>query len=330
MEEKRVWVDGCYDLTHFGHANMLRQAKSLGTKLIVGVHSDEDIRRVKRPPVYSLSERVKMVKAIKWTDEVVEAAPYKTTIATINQYNCDVAVHGDDKTTENGEDTYNAVKVAERYAEVPRTAGISTTGIIKRILSRYSAKPLHTSNSVISQYTGTSPFLQTTRKIYEFVKDNAKHPKSTDRIVYVAGTFDLLHVGHLDFLEKAKSLGDYLMVGLHSDEPSSATCSILTSNERMMNLLSYKCVDEVLTDAPRKITVDLMEHFNVSMVYHGRFADSNRKFDPYEVPKKMNRFGNIESGSEITTEIIIDRIRQQDEKYRAANALKEEIESAYQ
>ncbi len=52
-----IWVDGCYDLTHFGHANMLRQAKSLGTKLIVGVHSDEDIRRVKRPPVYSQSER---------------------------------------------------------------------------------------------------------------------------------------------------------------------------------------------------------------------------------------------------------------------------------
>lgn len=61
MEQKkdiRVWVDGCYDVTHFGHANMLRQAKELGSKLIVGVHSDEDIRRVKRPPVYSQCERL--------------------------------------------------------------------------------------------------------------------------------------------------------------------------------------------------------------------------------------------------------------------------------
>lgn len=58
IRDTRVWVDGCYDVTHFGHANMLRQAKSLGTKLIVGVHSDEDIRRVKRPPVYSLQERL--------------------------------------------------------------------------------------------------------------------------------------------------------------------------------------------------------------------------------------------------------------------------------
>lgn len=62
-----------------------------------------------------------MIKAIKWTDEVVEAAPYKTTIATLNEYKCDIAVHGDDKTTENGEDTYDAVKVAQRYAEVHRT-----------------------------------------------------------------------------------------------------------------------------------------------------------------------------------------------------------------
>lgn len=65
-----------------------------------------------------------MVKAIKWTDEVVEAAPYKTLEDTLMKYNCDIAVHGDDKTTENGEDTYDAVKVAKRYAEVPRTGSI--------------------------------------------------------------------------------------------------------------------------------------------------------------------------------------------------------------
>jgi len=39
-KEVRVWVDGCFDMVHFGHANALRQAKGLGTKLIVGVHSD--------------------------------------------------------------------------------------------------------------------------------------------------------------------------------------------------------------------------------------------------------------------------------------------------
>lgn len=205
------------------------------------------------------------------------------------------------------------------------TAGISTTGLIKRIL-RHTAGPAGDSDSVLSQYTGTSPFIQTTRKIYEFTKDDCNQPKPTDKIVYVAGTFDLFHVGHLDFLEKAKSLGDYLIVGLHGDDP----LSILNLNERMMTLLSYKCVNEVVIDAPPKVTSDLIEHLKVDMVYHGRFFDSNNIFDPYEIPKRMGKFGIIDSGSDVTTDKIVERIRKHDEQYRATNKLKEENELKYQ
>jgi ethanolamine-phosphate cytidylyltransferase len=52
MEEKKkvvIWVDGCFDMMHFGHANALRQARELGDYLIVGVHSDKEIERVKGP-----------------------------------------------------------------------------------------------------------------------------------------------------------------------------------------------------------------------------------------------------------------------------------------
>ena len=45
------------------------------------------------------TERYRMVRAIKWVDEVVEAAPYVTTVATLDENECDFCVHGDDITT---------------------------------------------------------------------------------------------------------------------------------------------------------------------------------------------------------------------------------------
>jgi len=47
---------------------------------------------------------------------------------------------------------------------------------------------------------------------------NKRAPKATDKIVYVSGSYDLLHHGHMKRLEEAKKLGDYLYVGLWDDE----------------------------------------------------------------------------------------------------------------
>lgn len=53
----RVYMDGCFDLMHYGHANALRQAKALGDELVVGLVSDEEIIKNKGPPVLSMEER---------------------------------------------------------------------------------------------------------------------------------------------------------------------------------------------------------------------------------------------------------------------------------
>ena len=59
--------------------------------------------------------RYKMVRGIKWVDEVIESAPYVTTLETLNQYDCNFCVHGDDITcTADGQDAYHIVKSAGR------------------------------------------------------------------------------------------------------------------------------------------------------------------------------------------------------------------------
>lgn len=54
----------------------------------------EEISKHKGPPVFTQEERYKMVKAIKWVDEIVPGAPYVTTLETLDKYSCDFCVHG--------------------------------------------------------------------------------------------------------------------------------------------------------------------------------------------------------------------------------------------
>jgi ethanolamine-phosphate cytidylyltransferase len=95
----------------------------------------EEITKHKGPPVFTEQERYKMVRAIKWVDQVVENAPYVTTLETLEEYNCAFCVHGDDITvTADGVDTYHIVKAAGRYRECKRTQGVSTTDLVGRFI----------------------------------------------------------------------------------------------------------------------------------------------------------------------------------------------------
>ncbi|CAH0729859.1 unnamed protein product, partial [Brenthis ino] len=346
-QQIRVWCDGCYDMVHFGHANSLRQAKALGGVLIVGVHTDEEIAKHKGPPVFTQEERYKMVRAIKWVDQVVEGAPYVTTLETLDKYQCDFCVHGDDITvTADGVDTYHLVKEAGRYREVKRTAGVSTTDLVGRMLlltrehfkrgdKEYSVALEHSSNlgtdsTARSPYTGCSQFLPTTQKIIQF--SSGLSPKPTDRVVYVAGAFDLFHVGHLDFLEAAHSQGDFLIVGLHTDlevnRYKGSNYPIMNLHERVLSVLACKYVHEVVIGAPYSVTAELMDHFRVEVVCHGvtSIALDVDGRDPYMVPKQRGCFKTLNSGNTMTTEDIVQRIIRHRLEFEGRNSRKEQKE----
>lgn len=83
------------------------------------------------------------------------------------------------------------------------------------------------------------------------------------KIVLVGGCFDLLHFGHISFLTQAKSLGDYLIVALESDENvrrmKGDARPIHTQMQRKEMLESLSVVDEVITLPPMHGFPDYLE-----------------------------------------------------------------------
>ncbi|KAK8095893.1 cytidylyltransferase [Apiospora kogelbergensis] len=133
--DDRIWVDGCWDFFHHGHAGAMLQARQLGTELYVGVHSDEDILENKGPTVMTLQERLAAVDACRWVTKSVSHAPYVTQLDFISHFGCKYVVHGDDITSDSsGEDCYRFVKTAGRFKVVKRTPSISTTDLVGRML----------------------------------------------------------------------------------------------------------------------------------------------------------------------------------------------------
>eukprot|EP01125_Pyxidicula_operculata_P000480 TRINITY_DN10504_c0_g1_i1.p1 TRINITY_DN10504_c0_g1~~TRINITY_DN10504_c0_g1_i1.p1 ORF type:complete len:373 (+),score=74.95 TRINITY_DN10504_c0_g1_i1:29-1147(+) len=362
-EQKRkgkavVWADGCFDMMHWGHANALRQAKSCGDYLIVGVHSDEDIKKHKGPPVMSEDERYEAVRACKWVDEVVEGAPYVTQLEWLDKHGADFCVHGDDiVTAAGGEDCYGQVKAAGRFRTVPRTEGVSTTQLVGRmlLLSREHHAPYHDDRSAltsvptgkildmsqgnqpnVSPYTGVSHFLPSSRRLVQF--SEGREPQPTDKVVYIDGAFDLFHVGHISILKEAKKLGDYLIVGLFPDnlvnEKKGHGWPVMNIHERALGVLSCRYVDEVIIGAPWKVTEELIKSLKITYVVHGTISDpatdetkSNQE-DPYDVPRKLGILKTVESPRTITTTDVVQRIIDNRQQFLERNKKKEAKELA--
>lgn len=71
--EKVVFVNGCYDVLHYGHVRFLEKARALGDRLVIGINTDEYIKRTKGPsrPMYNLTQRMEVLAALKVVDWVV-------------------------------------------------------------------------------------------------------------------------------------------------------------------------------------------------------------------------------------------------------------------
>ena len=129
-----VFTNGCFDILHPGHIDLLTRARQLGDALVVAINSDSSVRRLKGSsrPIFPEDERAEILSALEVVDYVCtfdEDTPLET-ILTIHP---DVLVKGAD---------WVANIVGQREVEawggrveaLPLVAGQSTTGVIERVL----------------------------------------------------------------------------------------------------------------------------------------------------------------------------------------------------
>ena len=94
---KVVFTNGCFDWLHVGHIRYLQEAKALGSLLVVGVNTDDSVRKLKGPtrPVQSENDRAEILAALQAVDYVV-LFPQDTPEELIQQVRPDVLVKGGD------------------------------------------------------------------------------------------------------------------------------------------------------------------------------------------------------------------------------------------
>lgn len=136
-DERLVIVTGAFDLLHVGHLRFLAAARALGTRLAVGVESDERVRRWKGPrrPIQSEEDRCELLRALRCVDDVfiiagerVDPAYYADLLAPLGA--AYLAVTADDPFLEAKREAMRAVGVELRVV-TPRIENYSTTRLVE-------------------------------------------------------------------------------------------------------------------------------------------------------------------------------------------------------
>jgi len=134
FNKKIVWTNGCFDLLHLGHIDYLSKAKDEGDVLIVGVNTDESVKKIKKEgrPITDEKSRSTIVSALHFVDAVVlfdEETPYEM----IKIIQPDILVKGSDYKADNIVG-YDFVKAkGGEVVTIDFLPGYSTTNIEEKI-----------------------------------------------------------------------------------------------------------------------------------------------------------------------------------------------------
>jgi len=137
QNKKIVFTNGCFDIIHAGHVQYLQQAKNQGDILIVGLNSDNSVKRLKgaNRPINNQQDRKIVLEALRSVDYVIifdEDTPYNL----IKQINPDVLVKGGDWRVDEIVGSDIVLKNGGEVKSLLFIDDTSTTSIIEKILSQ--------------------------------------------------------------------------------------------------------------------------------------------------------------------------------------------------
>lgn len=128
--------------------------------------------------------------------------------------------------------------------------------------------------------------------------------------VYVDMVGDLFHAGHVELLRAARAHGDYLIVGVLSDETAASykRTPITTLAERVAVIEACRLVDEVIADAPFQVDQAFLDEHDIATVVHGDDLSPEGAEAVYGAALAAGKLQYVPRTSGISTTDLIQRV----------------------
>ena len=129
-----VFTNGCFDILHLGHVDYLEKARALGDKLVVGLNSDDSVKRLKgeNRPVNQENARARLLASLQFVDVVVSFEE-DTPLELITYIKPDILVKGKDYDISNIVGADIVIENGGKVETIELVDGFSTTNIIEKI-----------------------------------------------------------------------------------------------------------------------------------------------------------------------------------------------------
>ncbi|MEG3116871.1 glycerol-3-phosphate cytidylyltransferase [Salinicola sp. 4072] len=151
---KTVITYGTFDLLHVGHIRLLKRARSLGDKLIVGLSTDAFNAKKGKNAIFSYDARREILLALRLVDDVFAEENWEQKRRDIRQHNAQILAMGDDWAGK-----FDELSDITEVVYLPRTEAVSTTEI-KTVISKITEEKLQTLDRAIEHIAKISKELR--------------------------------------------------------------------------------------------------------------------------------------------------------------------------